>query len=95
MITEDTLTSPKSWINIPVIGLVARILCRELVLQNEYLKTENRILKSKVSKRLSFTDDERRTLVDAAIALGKKLMYDIVSIVRPETILAWQCVRIS
>ena len=65
MKTEDTLTSPKSWINVPVIGLVARILCRELVLQNEYLKAENRILKSKVSKRLSFTDDERRTFVDA------------------------------
>jgi hypothetical protein len=24
------------------------------------------------------------------MALGKKLMYDIVSIVKPETILAWQ-----
>ncbi|MHB9069391.1 MAG: hypothetical protein ACYC54_03370 [Sedimentisphaerales bacterium] len=70
----------------PVIALLTRILCRELVLQNEYLRTENRILKSKVSKRLSFTDDERRTLVDAAMALGKKLMHDIVSIVRPETL---------
>jgi len=90
MKTDDTLTPPESWINVPVIALVARILCRELVLQNEYLRTENRILKSKVSKRLSFTDYERRTLVDAATALGKKLMNDIVSIVRPETILAWQ-----
>jgi len=65
MKTDDTLTPPRSWINVAVIALVARILCCELVLQNEYLKAENRILKSKVSKRLSFTDDERRTLVDA------------------------------
>ncbi|MHB9071314.1 MAG: hypothetical protein ACYC54_13220, partial [Sedimentisphaerales bacterium] len=59
MKTDDTLTPPRSWINVPVIALLTRILCRELVLQNEYLRTENRILKSKVSKRLSFTDDER------------------------------------
>jgi len=76
MKTENISTPPRSWINVPVIGLVAQILCRELVLQNEYLRTENRILKSKVSKRLSFTDDERRTLVDAAMVLGKKLMHD-------------------
>ena len=87
---ENTLTPRKSWINVPVIALVARILCRELVLQNEYLKAENRILKSKVKQRLSFTDDGRRTLIDAAMALGKNLMREIVSIVRPETILAWQ-----
>lgn len=90
MKTDETLTPQKSWINVPVISLVARILCRELVLQNEYLKIENRILKSKVNHRLSFTDDERRTLVDAALALGKNLMREIVSIVRLETILVWQ-----
>ena len=65
-------------------------MCRELTLQNEYLKSENRILKSKLKKRISFTDEERRTLVDAALAMGKDLMKDIVTIVKPETILAWQ-----
>jgi len=90
MKTENILAPPRSWINVPVIALLTRILCRELVLQNEYLRTENRILKSKVSERLNFTDDERRSLVDAALALGKNLMRDIVNIVRPETILAYQ-----
>ena len=38
----------------------------------------------------SFTDDERRTLVDAAMAMGKDLMEQVVTIVKPKTILAWQ-----
>ncbi|MEN6386190.1 MAG: integrase core domain-containing protein, partial [Phycisphaerales bacterium] len=37
-----------------------------------------------------FTDDERRTLVEAAMAMGKDLMAQVVSIVSPKTILAWQ-----
>jgi hypothetical protein len=50
------------WLSIPLIATVARILCRELTLQNEYLKQENKIYKSKINKRINFTDDERRIL---------------------------------
>jgi hypothetical protein len=74
----------------PTIAIVTRLLCRELTLQNEYLRQENKILKSKIKKRISFTDDERRTLVDAALAMGRDLMEQVVTIVRPKTILAWQ-----
>jgi putative transposase len=65
-------------------------LCRELTLQNEYLRQENKILKSKIKKRIVFTDDERRTLIDAALAMGRDLMEQVVTIVKPKTILAWQ-----
>ena len=75
---------------LPVIATVARLLCRELTLQNEYLRLENRILKEKVSGRLRFTDEERRSLTEAALAMGRSLMREVVSIVKPETILAWQ-----
>ena len=78
------------WLSIPIIATITRLLCRELTLQNEYLKAENRILKSKIKKRVVFTDEERRTLVKGALALGKDLMKEVVSIVKPETILAWQ-----
>ncbi|MEN6385764.1 MAG: integrase core domain-containing protein, partial [Phycisphaerales bacterium] len=78
------------WINVPIIATIARLLCRELTLQNEYLRTENKILKSKIQKRINFTDDERRTLVEAAMAMGRDLMEQVVSIVSPKTILAWQ-----
>ena len=76
--------------SLPVIATVARLLCRELTLQNEYLRAENRILKGRLKGRVRFTDDERRTLVAAALAMGRKLMREVVSIVSPETILAWQ-----
>ena len=75
---------------LPVIATVARLLCRELTLQNEYLRIENGILKSKMKGRIRFTDEERRSLVDGALAMGRKLMQEIVTIVKPETILAWQ-----
>ena len=79
-----------SWANIPLVATVARLLCRELTLQNEYLRKENKVLRSKVKGRIRFNDGDRRLLVDAALARGRKLMRQVVAIVRPETILAWQ-----
>jgi len=84
------MPSDEDWAGLPVIATVARLLCRELTLQNEYLRLENRILKEKVSGRIRFTDEERRSLAEAALAMGRSLMNEVVSIVKPETILAWQ-----
>jgi len=80
------------WMGLPMIAVVARLLCRELTLENEYLRLENRILKEKAQAngRLRFTDEERRSLTEAALALGRALMKQVVNIVKPETILAWQ-----
>ena len=77
------------WLNIPIIATITRLLCRELTLQNEYLLQENKLLKSKIKKRIIFTDDERRTLVEAAMAMRRDLMEEVVTIVQPKTILAW------
>ncbi|MEI8245572.1 MAG: hypothetical protein WCI51_07070 [Lentisphaerota bacterium] len=52
---------------------------------------ENQVLKSQLKekgKRLKFTDEQRRQLVIKAKALGKRL-FEVVTIVRPETILRW------
>ena len=78
------------WLSLPIIATITRLLCRELTLQNEYFRQENKILKSKIKKRIIFTDDERRTLVEAAMAMGRDLMEEVVTIVQPKTILAWQ-----
>ena len=51
---------------------------------------ENNILKSKINKRIIFTDDERRTLIESAMAMGKDLMEKVVTIVQPKTLFAWQ-----
>ena len=76
------------WVGLPVIATVARLLCRELTLQNEYLLREDRTLKSKIPGRLRFTDEERHCLTEAALAMGRSLMREVVSTVKPEAILA-------
>jgi len=87
---DDVVERGMDWAGLPLIATVARLLCRELTLQNEYLLLENRTFKSKVPGRLHFTDEERRSLSEAALAMGRSLMKEVVSIVKPETILAWQ-----
>ena len=87
--TENKAAANK-WLNVPIIATITRLLCRELTLQNEYLRQENKIYKSKIKKRIVFTDDERRILVESAIAMGRDLMKQVVDIVKPKTILAWQ-----
>jgi hypothetical protein len=81
MDTEDLSHHPAKWLSLPVIATVARLLCQELTLQNEYLRLENKILRSKIQGRIRFTDDERRSLVDVALAMGRKLMESVVNIV--------------
>ena len=42
---------------------------QELLVRNEYLVTENRILRSQITGRVRLTDGERKTLAE----IGKKL----------------------
>jgi hypothetical protein len=90
MSTQMPHEQPTKWLGLPMIATIARLLCRELTLQNEYLRLENKILKSKIIGRICFTDDERRSLMDAALAMGRKLMESVVNIVKPATLLVWQ-----
>ena len=62
---------------------------KELRLRNEYLVTENRILRSKLKGRLRLKDEERRELATLGKQLGKKALQSIATIVKPETILCW------
>ncbi len=50
----------QDWTSLPVISTGARLLCRELTLQNEYLRLENQVLKEKVPRCIRFTDEKRR-----------------------------------
>ena len=90
MKATSNMNPGNKWLSVPLIATITRLLCKELTLQNEYLRQENKILKSKIKNRIVFTDDERRTLVEAAMAMGKDLMEQVVTIVKPKTILAWQ-----
>ena len=61
----------------------------ELRLRNEYLVSENRILRSKLTGRISLKDEERRELATIGKQLGRKALEAIATIVKPETILRW------
>src|SRR3954454_1271923 len=56
----------------------------------EYLREENRVLREQLGdRRLRLNDDQRRRLAARAKALVRKLLTEVVSIVTPETLLAW------
>jgi len=61
----------------------------ELLLRNEYLVVENRILRNQVKGRLRLNDVERRTLAEIGNRLGKRVLDEVASIVKPETLLGW------
>lgn len=52
---------------------------------------ENRVLREQIgSTRLRFSDDQRRRLAANAKKLGRRLLGEVATIVRPETMLAWR-----
>jgi len=62
---------------------------QELLLRNEYLVTENRILRNQITGRVRLSDGERKMLADIGQKLGKKALQEVATIVKPDTILAW------
>jgi putative transposase len=62
---------------------------QELLLRNEYLVTENRILRQQITSRVRLSDGERKTLAEIGKKLGKQGLAEVATIVTPDTILAW------
>src|SRR5215831_2634688 len=62
---------------------------QELLLRNEYLCTENRILRQQITGRVRLTDAERKTLAEIGKRLAKQALAAVASIVTPDTILTW------
>src|SRR5215475_8954860 len=61
----------------------------ELLLRNEYLVTENRLLRQQITGRIRLSDAERKTLAEIGKKLGKQALAEVATIVKPDTILAW------
>lgn len=72
----------------PLLVLIAKATEKELVKMVEYLKTENRILRSKLPKRIEVTPAEKDKLVKVGIRLGNKIK-ELITIVSPRTFLRW------
>jgi hypothetical protein len=50
-----------------------------LLLRNEYLATENRILRAQIKGRLLLSDAEKTTLAEIAYRLGRKALEDVAN----------------
>jgi transposase InsO family protein len=62
---------------------------QELLVRNEYLVTENRILRRQITGRVRLNDGERKTLAELGKKLGRQALAEVATVVKPETILAW------
>src|SRR5438034_3825922 len=62
---------------------------QELLARNEYLATENRILKAHLKGRPKLSDVERATLGEVGHRLGRKVLGDVATVAQPDTILNW------
>ena len=72
-----------------ILAYVTGTVDQELLARNEYLVTENRILKAQLKGRLRLSDAERATLGEIGHRLGRRILGEVATVARPNTILAW------
>ena len=72
-----------------ILAYVTGTVDQELLGRNEYLAAENRILKAQLKGRPDLSDAERGALGEIGHRLGRKVLADIATIARPDTILGW------
>jgi putative transposase len=72
-----------------ILAYITGTVDQDLLLRNEYLAAENRILRGQLKGRPKFSDAERATLGEIAHRLGRKALGEIASAAQPDTILAW------
>src|SRR5436309_12407659 len=72
-----------------LLAYVTGMVNQQLLLQNEYLIAENRMLRAHLPARLRLTDPQRSTLAEIGKRLGRGMLEPIASVGKPETILAW------
>ncbi len=75
------------WVRL--LAYVTGLVNHRLLIQNEYLISENRILRSHLPQRLRLPDPERSTLAETGKRLGRKDHQLVGSNALPDTILVW------
>lgn len=78
-----------SFIVARLLAFVTGLVNQQLLLKNEYLLTENRILKAHLRPGFRLSDHERTTLAEIGKRLGRKLLREVARIANPDTILGW------
>jgi hypothetical protein len=72
-----------------ILAYITGTVDQELLLRNEYLVAENRILREQVNGRLLLSDSEKKTLAEIGYRLGRKALADVANAAKPDTILGW------
>src|SRR4029079_14336238 len=72
-----------------ILAYVTGSVDQELLARAEYRAAENRILKSQLKGRLKLSDADRATLAEIGHRLGRKVLAEVATVARPDTILAW------
>ena len=70
-----------------ILAYITGTVDQELLLRNEYLAAENRILKAQIKGRLLLSDVKKATLSEIAHRLGRKALEDVANAAKPDTIL--------
>ena len=72
-----------------MLAYVTGMVNQELLLRNEYLGAENRILRGKIKGRLLLSEGEKATLAEIAHRLGREALENLAATANPDTILGW------
>src|ERR1035437_4656113 len=72
-----------------ILAYITGTVDQELLLRNEYLAAENRILRGQLKGRLKLSDAERAKLGEIGRRLGRKALGEVANAALPDTILAW------
>ena len=75
------------WVRL--LAYITGLVNQELLLQNEYLAAENRMLRAHLPSRLRLSDPQRSTLAEIGKRLGRKALAQVACVAKPSTILGW------
>jgi putative transposase len=71
-----------------LLAYVTGLVNQNLLIQNEYLIAENRILPTHLPARMRLSDPERSTLAEIGKRLGRIAFQQVACVAKPDTILA-------
>jgi putative transposase len=72
-----------------LLAYVTGTVNQELLLRNEYLAAENRILRGQIKGRLLLSEGEKARLAEIGRRLGRRALEDVAATAKADTILGW------
>jgi len=72
-----------------LLGSIRESVDEELRLRNAYLAAENCILRQQIPGRVQLSASDRQALAELGQQMGKKVLEEIATVAKPDTILSW------